>query len=73
MTKNGNYHSKNQLLKYVPKGKLEAIQDAVEDNDGMWIWLNVGWEASRMDIGARVIHEDTIAQLRYQIAGIRRV
>lgn len=73
MTKRGNYHSTNQLLKMVPKSKQEAIQDAFEDSDGMWIYLKPGWNADRMDWDCRVIHEDTIAQLRYQIAGIRRV
>lgn len=60
----------NNILKYVPKGKREAIHDAYRDDDGMWIVLKNGWEASRTDSGCHVIHEDTIKELRYQIAGI---
>ena len=61
------------IIKYIPKSKIEAIHDAWKDEDGIWIILNEGWEASRMDMGAGCIHEDTIKQLRYQIAGIRKV
>lgn len=60
----------NNILKYVPKEKREAIHDAYRDDDGMWIVLKNGWEASRTDSGCHVIHEDTIKELRYQIAGI---
>ena len=60
------------VLKYVPKGKREAIRDAYRDEDGFWICLKDGWEASRTDSGCRTIHEDTITDLRYQIAGIKR-
>lgn len=63
----------NKILRYVPKGKREAIRDAFRDEDGIWIWLHEGWEASRTDSGCHVIHEDTIPDLRYQIAGIQRV
>jgi len=61
-----------KLLRYVPAAKREAIRDAYRDQDGIWICLRYGWEASRTDSGCHVIHEDTIAGLRYQIAGIRR-
>ena len=67
------YLTKAQIMKYIPKSKVEAVADAYEDSDGIWIYLNPGWNADRMDWDCRVIHEDTIAQLRYQIAGIRRV
>ena len=60
------------LIKYIPKSKLEAISDIFKDEDGIWIYLKQGWEASRMDSGCHVIHEDNIRQLRYQIAGIKR-
>lgn len=65
----------NKILKYVPASKLSAISDAFEDEDGMWIYLKDGWYASRMDgyNVCHVIHEDTIQQLRYQIAGIKHV
>lgn len=62
-----------QILKYVPKSKLAAIRDAYRDDDGYWICLNDGWEAINTDDGATTIHEDTVKELRYQIAGIRRV
>lgn len=60
------------ILKYVPASKREAIRDAYRDQDGIWITLKDGWEASRTDSGCHVIHEDTIRDLKYQIAGIQR-
>ena len=60
------------ILKYVPASKREAIRDAYRDQDGIWITLKDGWEASRTDSGCHVIHEDTIHDLKYQIAGIQR-
>ena len=60
------------IMKYIPKSKRSAIRDAYRDDDGYWICLHEGWEASRMDSGCRVIHEDYIADLKWQIAGIRR-
>jgi len=60
------------ILKYVPASKREAIRDAYRDQDGIWITLRDGWEASRTDAGCRTIHEDTIKDLKYQIAGIHR-
>lgn len=62
-----------RIMKYVPKTKREAIYDAWEDSDGMWIMLNEGWNADRMDYRCHTIHEDTIKELRYQIAGIRKL
>lgn len=64
--------TREQILRYVPKSKLEAIRDAYQDDDGIWIYLKDGWEASRMDRNCHVIHEDNVRQLRYQITGIRR-
>lgn len=61
------------IMKYIPKSKRPAVRDAYRDQDGYWICLNDGWEASRMDYGCHTIHEDTIAQLRYQITGIQRI
>lgn len=60
------------ILKYVPKSKREAIHDCFRDSDGIWIFLKDGWQAGRMDAHCHVIHEDYIAGLRYQIAGIER-
>ena len=60
------------VLKYVPAAKLDAVRDAYKDQDGYWICLLEGWEASRTDAGCRTIHEDTIKDLKYQIAGIQR-
>ena len=64
--------TKEQILKYVPKRKLEAIEDAWEDSDGMWIILKDGWNADRMDWHCHTIHEDNVRDLRWQIAGIRK-
>lgn len=62
----------SKYMKYVPSSKREAIRDTWKDEDGVWIILNDGWEASRTDRGCHTIHEDTVKQIRYQIAGIRR-
>lgn len=63
----------DRIMKYVPLKKRQAIKDAYRDEDGYWICLNDGWEASNTDSGCRTIHEDTIPELRYQISGITRV
>lgn len=62
-----------KIMKYVPKKKADAIRTCYRDDEGYWITLCEGWEASNMDSGCRTIHEDTIQELRYQIAGISRV
>jgi hypothetical protein len=67
----GKERDKMNLLKYVPKSKHAAIRDAYKDEDGIWICLKDGWEASRTDAGAKTIHADTVSELRYQIAGIK--
>lgn len=64
--------TKDQILKYVPKNKQAAIKDAWEDSDGMWIILKAGWNADRMDFNCHTIHEETVSELRYQIAGIKK-
>ena len=61
------------VLKYIPKRKLSAIKSCWHDSDGYWIMLNEEYNADNVDSNCRTIHEDTIKQLRYQIAGIRRV
>lgn len=61
------------IMKYIPKTKHEAIRECFRDSDGYWIYLNDGWNADRMDSDCRVIAEDTISQLRYQISGISRL
>lgn len=60
-----------KIMKYIPKKKQHTIEAAWRDSDGYWITLKQGFNAGRMDVGAcHTIHEDTIAELRYQIAGI---
>lgn len=61
------------ILNYIPKSKLDGIESCFRDSDGYWIWLKDGWNADRMDSDCHVIHEDYIKDLRYQIAGIRKV
>lgn len=61
------------ILKYIPKSKREGIKDCFRDDDGIWIFLKNGWNADRMDNECHVIHEDCISDLKYQIAGIRKV
>lgn len=62
-----------RIMKYVPKTKREAVSSAWIDSDGMWIVLKDGWNADRMDWNCHTIHEETVRDLRWQIAGIRRV
>ena len=59
-----------RIMKYVPKSKQSTISQCWHDDDGYWIILKHGYHASNTDRGCHVIHEDTIAQLRYQISGI---
>lgn len=61
----------DSIMKYVLKSKRAAISACWRDSDGYWITLKNGYNAGRMDNGGcHTIHEDTIADLRYQIAGI---
>lgn len=62
-----------KIMKYVPKSKQDAIKEAYHDSDGYWIILNEGYHASRIDYGARTISQDTLSELRYQIAGIEKL
>lgn len=61
-----------KIMKYVPSSKKDSIRSAWKDDDGLWIMLNEGWNADRMDRSCRTIHEDTIKELRYQIGGITK-
>ena len=61
------------LLRYVPKSKHVSISQMWRDEDGIWVILRPGWNADRTDMNCRTIHEDTIKDLRYQIAGIVKV
>jgi hypothetical protein len=61
-----------KILKYIPKSKQAAIKSCWHDSDGYWITLNEDYNADNTDDNCKTIHEDTIKQLRYQIAGIRR-
>lgn len=64
---------KFKIMRYFPVSKRSSVCNLWKDDDGYWIILNEGWEASREDSGCRTIHEDTIKDLRYQIGGIRRI
>lgn len=66
-----------KIMRYIPKSKQSAVKEAwIEDSlcsecrCSYWIHLNEGWHFSRLDEGARLVSQDTIADLRYQIAGI---
>ena len=61
-----------KIMKYVPKSKQGAIKYAYHDGDGYWIGLNDGWNADNMGNDCRTISQDTIKELRYQIAGISK-
>ena len=60
----------DRIMRYIPKSKHKAIRACWQDSDGYWITLKEGYNADRTDNNCRTIHEDTISQLRYQIAGI---
>lgn len=61
-----------RIMKYIPKSKRAAVNDCWRDSDGYWITLKEGYEFYNLDSGARAICQDTISELRYQIAGIRK-
>lgn len=63
----------SRIMKHVPMKCRDAIREAWKDEDGYWITLRPGWNADREDWDCRTIHEWTIRNLRYQIAGITRV
>lgn len=62
-----------KIMKYVPKSKVDGIEDAWEDIDGMWIVVKPNWNADRMDTCCHTIHEDNVRELRWQITGIRKL
>lgn len=70
-----------QIMKLIPKSKKTGIRELYQDEDGIWIILNGGWNADNMDSDCRTIHcggEDepmdrTIKDLKYQISGIRKL
>lgn len=62
-----------RIMKYIPKSKQAAINECWHDSDGWWITLKEGWEFGNLDAGARAVSQDTIKELRYQIAGIQKV
>ena len=66
-----------RIMKYVSKKKKSAILECwIEDSlcteypCSYWIRLKEGWHFSNLDTGCRIVSQDTIADLRYQIAGI---
>lgn len=66
-----------RIMQYVPKSKRSAIRECwieealcAESKCSYWIHLNEGWHFSRLDEGARIVSQDTIKDLRYQITGI---
>lgn len=71
----------SQIMRMIPKSKKPAIRELYQDEDGIWIVLNDGWNADNMDDVCRTIHcggEDeptdrTIKDLKYQINGIRKL
>ena len=70
-----------QIMRMVPKAKKAAIREVYQDEDGIWICLNEGWNADGIDCNCRTIHcggEDepfsrTLADLKYQIQQIRKL
>ena len=46
----------SRIMKYIPRNKQEAVEDAYADQDGYWIILRDGWTASRMDCNCHTIH-----------------
>lgn len=70
----------SQISRMIPKSKKNAIREIYQDQDGIWIILNDGWNADGMDFCCRTIHcggedesiQSTVADLKYQISMIRR-
>ena len=73
--------TKAEIKALMPKDKRNAVLDAWEDSDGIWIILKDGWNADNSDSVCRTIHcggEDeppsrTLRDLKYQINGIRKL
>ena len=69
-----------QIIRMIPKNKKAAIREVYQDQDGIWIILNEGWNADGMDWDCRTIHcggddepiDRTIEDLKDQIKQIRR-
>lgn len=74
--------TKAQAISYSARSRQwflkEAIKEVYEDQDGIWIILNEGYEARNMDRGCRTIHcggddepwDRTVEDLRYQLHGV---
>lgn len=62
-----------EVMKYVPTKKREAVRSAYINAEGYWIELEEGWEGSRTACtDKKIIHELSVADLRYQIWGIQK-
>lgn len=73
--------TREQIMRMIPKAKKDAVYDAWEDSDGIWIMLKEGWNADGMDDECRTIHcggdDEPLARtkqdLREQIRMIRKL
>lgn len=34
-----------KIMRYIPKSKRDAVNEAFKDSDGYWIFLKEGWNA----------------------------
>ena len=59
------------IMKYVPKRLKEAVRKAFSDSDGYWIFLKDGYIDTNM--GTRVLHCETIQQLRDDLKNVERI
>lgn len=60
-------HCRN-LWKYIPRNKLEAVDDATVDSDGYWVYLADGWT----DDGDRVIHAYTVKDIVDAVKNVKK-
>lgn len=60
------------LWKYIPQSKADAVADAFSDSDGYWLYLEEGCVAYDGAEDCGIIHEYTVEDLRRAIKTIRR-
>lgn len=59
----------DNLIKYVPLPKRNAIRDIYRDQDGIWVCLNKGWKTFDE---YHTIHVDTIKEMKEEIKNITK-
>ena len=68
----GEHAPSRNIWRYIPKKLYEAVENAVVDLDGYWIYLNTGWTAYDGGEDCGLIHDFTISDLKASIKTIRK-